>query len=291
MATGWHPNDAEVIVGTSAGSFVASTVRAGDLSVDSIVRPHEGREQVAERIRAQLYQRQRPGGVVRWVRRGLIPSLRKPGVTMLLGTPAINHAGGIADWVEEQTGPIAHEWPERPTVIVAFDIADGSRVAFGTEEAPDVPLKEAVAASSAVPIIFSPYEIDGRYYVDGGVASGTHADLVLGNAAPLDLVLVLAPMAADEGRDGARFYEGIFDRVGCSALFDELQLIEEAWPDADILVLRPSPMVLESMRPNPMEPAGAVPTFVRTLASLRNKLATPDVWNVLDRHLNTRTRR
>jgi NTE family protein len=291
MATGWHPNDAEVIVGTSAGSFVAATVRAGDLSIDSIVRPHEGREQVAERIRNQLYQRQRPGGVVRWVRRGLLPGLRNPGVTMLLGTPALYHAGGIADWVDEQTGPAALDWPERATVVVAFDIKENARVAFGTESAPDVPLKDAVAASSAVPVIFSPYEIDGRHYVDGGVVSGTHADLLLGNDDPLDLVLILAPMAADEPRDGARFYEGVFDRVGRTALYEELRAIEAAWPQADILVLRPSPMVLEAMRPNPMEPAGAVPTFVRTLASLRNKLARPEVWTVLDRHLNQHSRR
>ena len=210
---------------------------------------------------------------------------------MLLGTPALHHAGGIADWVEEQTGPMSDEWPDRATVIVAFDIAGGARVAFGTEDAPDVALKDAVAASSAVPVIFSPYVIDGRHYVDGGVVSGTHADLLLGNTDPLDLVLVLAPMAAEEPRDGARFYEGVFDRVGRTALEDELKSIEVEWPDTDILVLRPSPMVLEAMRPNPMEPAGAVPTFVRTLASLRNKLARPDVWTVLNRHLNTRTHR
>ena len=289
MATGWHPNDAGVIVGTSAGSFVASTVRAGDLSIDSIVKPHEGREQVAERINRQIYQRQRPGGVIRWVRRGLLPSFRKPGVTMLLGSPALHHAGGIADWVEEQTGQISAGWPDRATVIVAYDIVGNHRVAFGTEDAPDVALKDAVAASSAVPVVFSPYEIDGRYYVDGGVVSGTHADLVLGNTEPLDLVLVLAPMAAVEPRDGARFYEEVFDRVGRTALNDELQTIKSAWPDTEVLVVRPSPMVLEVMRPNPMDPAAAVPTFVRALASLRNKLAAPDVWDVLDRHLNVRT--
>jgi NTE family protein len=291
MATGWHPNEAEVIVGTSAGSFVAATVRAGDLSIDSIVRPHEGRVQVADRIRNQLYQRQRPSGVVRWLRRGILPGLRNPGVTLLLGTPAMYHAGGIADWVDEQTGPMAGEWPDRATVIVAYDIEDNTRVAFGTEDAPDVALKDAVAASSAVPVIFNPYEIDGRYYVDGGVVSGTHADLLLGNDDPLDLVLVLAPMAADESRDGARFYEGVFDRVGRTALYDELGDIRAAWPNVETLVLRPSPMVLEAMRPNPMEPSGAVPTFIRTLASLRNKLAKPEVWSILDRHLNQHTRR
>ncbi len=48
-------------------------------------------------------------------------------------------------------------------------------------------------------------------------------------------------------------------------------------------------MVLEVMRPNPMDPIGAVPTFVRTLASLRNKLAKPEIWSVLDHHLTVAT--
>ncbi len=291
MATGWDPNDAEVIVGTSAGSFVAATVRAGALSIDSIVRPHEAREHVAERIRNQVFQRQRPGGVVRWVRRGLLPGIRRPGVTLLFGTPTVYHAGGIAEWVREQTGPLADEWPDSPTVIVALDIDSGTRVAFGTDDAPDVSLKDAVAASSAVPVIFSPYRIDDRYYVDGGVVSGTHADLVLGSGRPLDLVLILAPMAAEETREGARFFEGIFDRVGRTALQDELDAIRGVWPDTEILVIRPSPMVLDVMRPNPMDPDGAVPTFIRTLASLRAKLARPENWEVLDRHLLATHRR
>lgn len=291
MATGWNPNDAEVIVGTSAGSFVAATVRAGALSIDSIVRPDEGRKQVAERIRNHVFQRQRPSGVVRWVRRGLVPGIRKPGVTLLFGTPTVYHTGGIAEWVRDQAGPVAEGWPERPTVIVALDIGSGTRVAFGTEEAPDVALKDAVAASSAVPVIFSPYRIDGRDYVDGGVVSGTHADLVLGNRSPLDLLLILAPMAADESREGAHFFEGLFDRVGRIALQEELESIAASWPATDILVLRPSPMVLEVMRPNPMDPTGAVPSFIRTLASLRNKLARPEIWEVLDRHLASARRR
>ncbi len=45
-------------------------------------------------------------------------------------------------------------------------------------------------------------------------------------------------------------------------------------------------MVLDVMRPNPMDPRGAVPSFIRTLASLRNKLARPDIWEILDGHLS-----
>jgi NTE family protein len=285
MATGWRAVTSDVIVGTSAGSFAAAIVRSGTLSLDSIVKPGEREEDVAGRIRSWVYRKKRLGGVGRWVRHGLLPSFRHPGVTSILGAPGRFDPMGIGDWVAAQAPSIADSWPDHPTVIVAYALEERRRVPFGTVNAPDVTLRDAVAASSAVPVIFDPHVIKGRAYVDGGVVSGTNADLVLGNPEPLDLLLVLAPMAAEVQRTGAHFYESVFDRVGRSTLHDELAAIASEWPDTDTLVLRPTPAVLGAMRPNPMDPAQAVPTFVRTLASLRSRLARPEVWQVLERHL------
>ena len=133
--------------------------------------------------------------------------------------------------------------------------------------------------------MFRPWTINGSVYVDGGVVSGTHADLVLGRQAPLDLVIVVAPMAAEEDRDGAWVHERVFDRVGRTALQTELAMIQQAWPETDILTLTPSPQVLPAMRPNYMDPTAAVPTFIRTLIAMKRRLAAPDVWSVLERHL------
>ena len=133
-------------------------------------------------------------------------------------------------------------------------------------------------------------EIDGLHYVDGGVASGTNADLVLGSPEPLDLVVVVAPMASVDKRPDARFYEGIVDRLGGSALTAELEAIRDAWPDAEIVVLRPDRSVLEETRPNPLDTAAALPAFLRTLRSMRRTLGSPEVWPVLERHLVTAKR-
>lgn len=287
LATGWSANDADVVVGTSAGSFVASLVRSDRLGLDSLVRHGDSRNDVADRIAGHLFMK-RPGVKVgTWVRHGLLPGVRRPGLTMLLGSPAPWDSTGLANWVREQIGDAADRWPVKPTLITAFDVNRHRRVAFGTEAAPEVALADAVAASSAIPLVFRPYAIDGRLYVDGGVVSGTHADLVLGNPTPLDLVLVLAPMAADEEREGAWFYEKLFDQAGTNALSQEISLVHTAWPSADVLVLRPSPQVLAAMRPNPMDAKAAVPTFVRTLSSMKRVLARPEVWSVLERHLST----
>jgi len=285
LATGWSANTADVVVGTSAGSFVAAMVRHDRLVLDSLVRHGDERADVAARIAGHLFNRKPGVKVGTWVRHGLLPGVRKPGLTMLLGSPAPFEANGLADWVRSQIGDSADSWPIKPTVVTAFDVEARRRVAFGTDAAPDVGIAEAVAASSAIPLVFRPYRIGQRMYVDGGVMSGTHADLVLGSGNPLDLILILAPMAADTERDGARFYERLFDQVGSEALQAELRMIRDRWPNTDVLVLRPTPATLSAMRPNPMDPNAAVPTFVRTLSSMKRVLARPEVWTTLARHL------
>jgi NTE family protein len=205
---------------------------------------------------------------------------------MFLGSPARYSAAGIGDWVTSHIGADASlSWPTRPTAIVAYDLREGARIAFGTDQAPDVGIAEAVAASSAVPLVFRPYEIGGQLYVDGGVSSGTHADLVLGHSEPLDLVLVVAPMAAQVQRRRALFHEKMFDRVGMRSLAREIQMIEEKWPQTDVVTLYPSPSVQNAMRPNPMDASRAVATFMRTLISMKRTLAHPEIWGKLQSHL------
>jgi NTE family protein len=174
--------------------------------------------------------------------------------------------------------------------LVAFDLATRRRVVFGSQSAPEVGIADAVAASSAIPVLFCPYLLEDRLYVDGGVVSGTHADVVVGAERPLDLVLVLAPMAADVSRKRARFYEKMFDRVGQRSLGEEVAMIREAWPDCEIVVLSPPPSVQNVMRPNPMDAGRAVATFMRTLISMKRTLAQPEVWELLEHHLAIRRR-
>ncbi|HEY7584855.1 MAG TPA: patatin-like phospholipase family protein [Acidimicrobiia bacterium] len=290
LATGWNCNDSDVVVGTSSGAFVAALVRHNRLDLDSLVLPDDGRSEVALRIKERTY-RSRPGvHLGKWMRHGLLPGMRRPGLTLLLGSPAPYDTTGLGDWVREELGTEAEGWPDRPTVIVAFDASTRRRTAFGTTSAPDIGLADAVCASTAIPLVFRPHIHEGRPYVDGGVASGTHADLVLGNVRPLDLVLVIAPMAAEEERRGALPHERLFDRVGRRSLDEETALINREWPEAEVLVIRPTPQVLASMRPNPMDPDLAVPAFVRTLIGMKKCLGEPATWSVLERHLGSAAR-
>ncbi len=285
MATGWDPNDSEVIIGTSSGSFVSAMIRGNSLDLDILTGTGETADEIRDYLGSYLYTRGTPRGAMRWVRRGLAPALRRPSLHVALGSPGLFRTDGLERWVHDGIGSLADGWPGRATALVAFDLASKQRVAFGTEDAPDVTLAEAVAASSAVPFIYEPVKLEGRWYADGGVASGTSLDLVLARPEPLDLIIVVAPFAATAPRSRGRMYEDVFDRVGRKALAAELAMVKDHWPDTELLVLRPTDTVLDKARPNPMSAAAAVPTFIATLHAMHRQLARRSVWSVLERHL------
>jgi NTE family protein len=68
-------------------------------------------------------------------------------------------------------------WPERPFLVSTVDTETGERRVFDRSSGADV--NAVVIASSAVPGMFPPIEIDGRLYMDGQVHSSTNADLLL----------------------------------------------------------------------------------------------------------------
>lgn len=285
LATDWNPNSADVVIGTSCGALTGAMVRGDQLNLHTFVGDAESREDVAATLRGRVFRRSRPTGVVRWVRRGVLPGLRRPDLNIVLGSPALWSTEGLAGWVDDALGDKARTWPDHPTVIVAYDLESRERTPFGTDAAPPAQLRNAVAASAAVPGIFQPIRIRDRWYADGGIATGTSVDLLLGSEEPLDFVLVVAPLAAAERRPGARFYEDIFDRFGRTALEAEIALVKEHWPHTEFLVLRPDHRVLAAARPNPMSAEAAMPAFLRTIRSMKHELAAPQTWEMLKRHL------
>ncbi|HNU10193.1 MAG TPA: patatin-like phospholipase family protein [Rubrivivax sp.] len=86
-------------------------------------------------------------------------------------------------------------------VLVATDLDTGTAAPFGKPGWDHVPISQAVAASAALPGLFPPVPIDGRWYVDGALKKTLHASVLLDMG--LDLVLALNPLvpytSTDEG--------------------------------------------------------------------------------------------
>lgn len=175
--------DAELLVGTSAGSVVGSQLVSG-LPIEELYA-----EQLTP-ADAEI-----GGRMSRLAMLKLLPPYALPGSgrdkLRRVGTVAMKaHAPGSVDRVAViRSGIPVNEWPtDRDLLITAVEAETGRFTVF--ERSSGVDLVTAVAASCAVPTVWPPVAINGRHYVDGGMRSVANVDL----AAGVERVVVLAPL-------------------------------------------------------------------------------------------------
>jgi predicted acylesterase/phospholipase RssA len=76
--------------------------------------------------------------------------------------------------------------------VVATDLESGEAARFGHSGWMHAPISRAVQASIALPGLYPPVEIDGRYYVDGVLLKTLHASVALEEG--VDLLLCINPI-------------------------------------------------------------------------------------------------
>jgi len=81
---------------------------------------------------------------------------------------------------------------KRKLVLVATDLDSGATAPFGQPGWDHVPISVAAAASGALPGLFPPVAVNGRWYVDGALKKTLHATVLLDMG--LDLMLCLNPL-------------------------------------------------------------------------------------------------
>jgi NTE family protein len=104
---------------------------------------------------------------------------------LALETPSVDEAVRL-DVIRSRLAD--EEWPKRDLKITAVDAERGEFVVF--DRASGVDLVDAIAASCAVPGVWPPVTINGSRYMDGGVRSGSNADLAAGS----DWVVIVTPL-------------------------------------------------------------------------------------------------
>ncbi len=80
--------------------------------------------------------------------------------------------------------------------IIATDLDDGERVVFGQGENQEVPISLAVAASSALPIVYKPVRIGQREFIDGSLRGTASLDVAIERGAKL--VVCINPLVPFE---------------------------------------------------------------------------------------------
>jgi predicted acylesterase/phospholipase RssA len=88
----------------------------------------------------------------------------------------------------------------RRLFIVATNLNTGEAALFGQSGLEHVPISRAVQASTALPGLYSPVEIDGEIYADGALLRTMHASVVL--EAGADLLFCINPLVPFDASDG-----------------------------------------------------------------------------------------
>ena len=205
-------NQFDVYVGTSAGSFVAALTANG-------VTPEEMMRVVNQQVPTPFKDVDR-GTLMRpnaleFARSAALLPLRMVGLARTFASQArstslIDLAVGIAEalpsgmydgsGIQQYLETVLAD-PDRVNdfrlldnelFLTATDLDTCERIVLGGADWEDVPISRAVAASTALPMVYKPVEIKGRHLVDGGLRSTTNVDVAV--EAGAKFVIVVNPL-------------------------------------------------------------------------------------------------
>ena len=246
---GLDVTEADLIIGTSAGSTAAAQIGGG-------IQPTE---LLADILAAAPQRRTAPVGssggraplgpaVNHLERTSAIIAAAKDAADMrrkmgaaALETDAASHSSAQTRWRATVAARLPSPlWPQRPMLITAVDAHTGEPVVFDRHSGVD--LVDAVAASCANGFGVPPYSIGDNRYIDGGYRRNENADLAAGYAR----VLVLSPL-------GGRSRHPLDWGMHLATQVDELRArgsrVETIVPDSDSLSAFGVNMMDPSTRP------------------------------------------
>src|SRR5918995_850664 len=180
--------DADVVVGTSAGSVVGAQMTSGIPLADLYATQLEPAD-------AELGGRLSRIAALKLVPPYLLPGSGREKLARVGRVARAAHEPGSVDreGVIRSRLPV-RDWPDRDLRIAAVDTESGEFTVFDADSGVD--LVAAVAASCAVPTVWPPVEINGRYFMDGGMRSTANVDVARG----AQRVVVLAPLPRSVSR-------------------------------------------------------------------------------------------
>jgi NTE family protein len=271
-------NQFDVYVGTSAGSFVAAMLANGitpeemarvvnqqvptpfrDIDVGTLLRPN-----IVEFVKKGARLPLRAGAVVRELAGQLRSSSAMDVVLGLAeGLPSGIYSGaGVENYVRQVLSDPDRSNDfrllERDLYLAATDLDTCERIVFGGPGWDDVPISQAVRASTALPMVYTPVEIRGREFVDGGIVSTTNLDIAVESGAKFVIVInPLVPFVNDlskvTSKAGTKRPKHVsemgFPQIGYQAfkllayqrLHEMARHWEQRYPGVDIILIEPEP--------------------------------------------------
>jgi NTE family protein len=316
-------NQFDVYVGTSAGSLIAALAANGvtpeqmmrvvndqaplpfpNIELGNLLRPNYG-ELAAKAARLPLHI----VGVARTLARTL-GSFSAMDVLLALGDalPSGLYSGsGIEEYMR---GVLTADGRvddfrllDRELYLAATDLDTCERIVLGAEGWDDIPISSAVRASSALPMVYSPYRVRERELVDGGIVSTTNLDIAVEAGAKFIVVVnPLVPYVNDFsksiptlfGTRARRISDMGFPKIGYQTFkllaYQRLHEMaghwKERYPGVDIVLIEPDADDELMFQTNILNYASRVEVARHGFQSVTVKLAKdyPELREVCRRH-------
>lgn len=239
-------NDFDIYVGTSAGAIVASFLAHG-VTPEEMFQAIAGQHPSIPALRREHIFRLNQGEFIRRsmalptkLARTLFETIRHPGSSTLVDAlwtltdvlPSGLYDGSALEGYMRQAltiygSPNDFRALEKGLFIVATELDTGERAVFGSDENNHVPISQAVAASTALPMVYKPVRIEGREYIDGGMRGTASLDIAIEHGA--NLVVCVNPLVpfdnAPKGSPEDRPKDELFSRRGFSAIASQVSRI------------------------------------------------------------------
>jgi len=262
-------NDFDIYVGTSAGALVTSLIANG-LTPHEIMQSLDHRHPEIGGFSVGDIFHSNPQDYVRRL-------MNLPRALWQLGINALLHPGDLAisDILLELTEVLPSglydgfalerylrkiletpgrcnrfDFLEKTLYIVATELDSGNRAVFGQGGKGIVPISRAVAASSAIPVLYRPVQIFGRDYVDGGLHGTASLDLAIEDGAKLVICInPMVPLNATRAHPNEHY----ISEHGLSAIVNQavrtmlhsslryhIKNLQVKYPDVDIILIQPA---------------------------------------------------
>jgi NTE family protein len=227
--------EADLIIGTSAGSTVAAQITSGSLPADlyaailaEVPQPQTGR---AGSDRGRAPHLSGPN-YMEWSNKIIGYAEDASDMRRKIGAAALemdtSDGSGQTRWHDIVAARLpSHHWPQQRVLITAVNAHTGEPVVFDRHSGID--LVDAVAASTSA---MTPYRIGDNRYINGGYRRSSNADLAAGygrvlvlepfggrSRTPLDWGMDLATQV-DELRAAGSKVETVFPDAGAGDVFN-----------------------------------------------------------------------
>lgn len=258
--------DADVYSGVSSGS-IACSLLAGKVPTIEVIKAMHGKSDLIEPFTSSTVFDLAGAGIIsrlmresftwsgidpaRWIKQTLkaIPTGFFKGEALRKYIRHCIEASGSQDNFQSIQAEL---------YIGGTDMDSFEHVVFGREPWNNVPVSEAIYASCALPLVFEPAQLHGRWFIDGQITKTCNLELVVERDCKLIFIIdpvkplgSLIPGTLDK-KGGYYALVQTIKALVYTRFHSVLSHLTERYPDTDFIVFQPDEEVAHMMAGSPM---------------------------------------